>query len=200
MLRDAADALEAAYDVIVAGAGTGGCVVAGRLAAAGFSVLLVEAGPPDSAEPAIADAGAWAGLLGGAYDWGYAYAPAPEVAGRAIAIPRGRVLGGSSSINAMLWNRGHPSDYDGWAAAGATGWDFAAVLPYFKRAEDWEGGQTPLRGAGGPLRIETSRDPHPVASALIAAAAERGMPVLADANGPDNAGAALANLNQRGSA
>ncbi|MDV2985182.1 UNVERIFIED_CONTAM: GMC family oxidoreductase N-terminal domain-containing protein [Methylobacteriaceae bacterium AG10] len=198
MLRDAVDALEAAYDVIVAGAGSGGCVVAGRLAAAGFSVLLVEAGPPDTTDPAIADAGAWVGLLGGPYDWGYAYAPAREVAGRAIAIPRGRVLGGSSSINAMLWNRGHPSDYDGWAAAGATGWDFASVLPYFKRAEDWEGGETTLRGAGGPLRIETSRDPHPVAAALLAGAAECGMPVLADANGPDNAGAALANLNKRG--
>ncbi|MBD8905228.1 GMC family oxidoreductase [Methylorubrum zatmanii] len=198
MLCDAADTLETAYDVIVAGAGTGGCVVAGRLAQAGLSVLLVEAGPPDTAEPAIADAGAWVGLLGGPCDWGYAYAPSPAVADRAIAIPRGRVLGGSSSINAMLWNRGHPSDYDGWAAAGATGWDFAAVLPYFKRAEDWEGGETPLRGAGGPLRIETSADPHPVAAALLAGATELGMPILADANGPDNAGAALANLNKRG--
>ncbi len=198
MLRDAADALEPAYDVLVAGAGTGGCVVAGRLAAAELSVLLVEAGPPDTAEPAIADAGAWVGLLGGSCDWGYAYAPSPEVAGRAIAIPRGRVLGGSSSINAMLWNRGHPSDYDGWAAAGATGWDFASVLPYFKRAEDWEEGETDLRGAGGPLRIETPTDPHPVAAALIAGAAELGMPVLADANGLDNEGAAIANLNKRG--
>ncbi|KQO73590.1 GMC family oxidoreductase N-terminal domain-containing protein [Methylobacterium sp. Leaf89] len=197
MLRDA-EALDSAYDVVVAGAGTGGCVVAGRLAEAGLAVLLVEAGPPDTADPAIADAGAWVGLLGGPNDWGYAYAPAPAVGGRTIAIPRGRVLGGSSSINAMLWNRGHPSDYDGWAAAGATGWDFAAVLPYFRRAEDWEHGETLLRGAGGPLRIETPSEPHPVAVALLAAAAERGHPVLDDANGPDNTGAALANLNKRG--
>ncbi|WP_375465489.1 GMC family oxidoreductase [uncultured Methylobacterium sp.] len=195
---DPADGLARAYDHVVVGAGTGGCVVAGRLAQGGARVLLVEAGPRDDAHPAIADAGAWVSLLGGPCDWGHAYAPGPHIGGRVIPIPRGRVLGGSSSINAMLWNRGHPSDYDAWARAGATGWDFAAVLPYFRRAEDWEGGETPLRGAGGPLRIETPRDPHPIARALLAGAAERGMPVLADANGPDNAGAALANLNQRG--
>lgn len=196
MLADA-DALKPAYDVLVAGAGTGGCVVAGRLTEAGLSVLLIEAGPPSDGHPAIADAGAWASLLGGPCDWGLSYAPGPYVDGRIIAIPRGKVVGGSSSINAMLWNRGHPSDYDGWSESGAVGWDFASVLPYFRRAEDWQGGETPLRGAGGPLRIETPPDPHPVARALIAAAAEKGWPVLADPNGPDNEGAALANLNMR---
>ena len=199
MLRDAGDGLKPAYDVVVVGAGTGGCVVAGRLARAGLSVLLVESGPSDHDHPAIADAGAWVDLLGGPCDWGYAYAPGPHCDGRVIPIPRGRVLGGSSSINAMLWNRGHPSDYDSWAQAGATGWDFSSVLPFFKRTEDWEGGETELRGAGGPLRIETPRDPHPIALALLAGAAELGLPVLADANGPDNGGAALANLNMRGS-
>lgn len=198
MIIDAKDGLQPAYDVIVAGAGTGGCVVAGRLAQGGLSVLLVEAGLGDEAHPAITDPGAWVSLLGGPCDWGRAYAPGPSIGERIIAIPRGKVLGGSSSINAMLWNRGHASDYDAWAAAGATGWDFASVLPYFRRAEDWEGGPTPLRGAGGPLRIETPRDPHPIARALLAGAAERGHPALPDANGPDNAGAALANLNRRG--
>lgn len=198
MLRDAREGLKPAYDVVVVGAGTGGCVVAGRLAAAGLSVLLVEAGSSDQEHPAIADAGAWVSLLGGPCDWGHAYAPGPHIDGRVIPIPRGKVLGGSGSINAMLWNRGHASDYDAWVRAGAAGWDFASVLPFFRRAEDWEGGETGLRGAGGPLRIETPRDPHPIALALLAGAAELGLPVLADANGPDNTGAALANLNQRG--
>ncbi|GJE27852.1 GMC family oxidoreductase [Methylobacterium organophilum] len=197
MLTDADEGLKAAYDIIVVGAGTGGCVVAGRLAAAGLQVLLVEAGPRDEAHPAVADAGAWVSLLGGPLDWGLAYAPGPQIGGRVVPIPRGRVLGGSSSINAILWNRGHRADYDAWAAAGATGWDFDSILPFFKRAEDWEGGETALRGAGGPLRIETARDPHPVARALVEGAAELGFPVLADANGPDIAGAAFANLNQR---
>lgn len=182
------------------GGGTGGCVVARRLIdGSDARVLLLEAGPPDRGVAALTDAAAWVALQGGPYDWGYVYAPSPAVAGRAIPIPRGRVLGGSSSINAMLWYRGHPSDYDGWAAAGATGWDFASVLPFFKRAEDWHGGETAFRGAGGPLRIEQAQDPHPLALALIAAAAERGIPVIDDANGATNEGAALADFNMRGS-
>jgi choline dehydrogenase len=105
------------------------------------------------------------------------------------------VLGGSSSINAMIWNRGHPSDYDAWEAAGATGWSFATALPYFKRAEDWEGGETPWRGAGGPLRIERPRDPHPIARAMREAAAALGVPVIDDMNGPSNEGASFPNLH-----
>lgn len=198
-LRPVEDGLARAYDYVVIGAGSGGCVVAARLAESGeASVLLVEAGPPDTTVPAIADPGAWVGLLGGPCDWGYAYAPGPHIDGRVIPIPRGRVLGGSSSLNAMLWYRGHPSDYDAWSRAGAEGWDFASVLPFFRRSEDWEGGADAWRGAGGPMRIERPRDPHPIAGAMIAAAAELGLPVIDDANGPGNEGATLANLNQRG--
>ena len=159
------------------------------------TVLLIEAGPSDVGVAAIDDAARWTALFRSAYDWGYDYAPTPYVNGRIIHIPRGRVLGGSSSINAMTWNRGHPSDYDAWEAAGATGWNFATVLPYFKRAEDWEGGETSLRGAGGPLRIERPRDPHPLARATIEAAVALGVPRIDDMNGPSNEGAALANLN-----
>jgi choline dehydrogenase len=184
------------YDFIIVGGGSGGSVVARRLAErSDASILLIEAGPSDVGVAAIADAGNWTALLRGIYDWGYDYAPTPRVNGRIIGIPRGKVLGGSSSINAMLWNRGHPSDYDRWETAGATGWNFSAVLPYFKRAEDWEGGADAYRGAGGPLRIERPRDPHPIALALLEAAASLGFPVIDDYNGASNEGAALANLN-----
>ena len=191
--------LREAYDHIVVGGGTAGAVVARRLAERpDVSVLLIEAGPTDVGAPAIANGADWAGLMGGRYDWGYAYAPTPAVNGRTIAIPRGRVLGGSSSINAMLWYRGHPSDYDAWEASGATGWGYAAVLPFFKRSEDWQGGETPYRGAGGPMRIEGPADPHPIAQAMLAGAPDLGIPVVADANAASNEGVTLANFNMRG--
>jgi choline dehydrogenase len=184
------------YDFVIVGGGTGGSVMARRLAErSDATVLLIEAGPSDVGVAAIDDAARWTALLRGIYDWGYDYAPTPHVNGRLIGIPRGRVLGGSSSINAMIWNRGHPSDYDAWEAAGATGWSFATALPYFKRAEDWEGGETPWRGAGGPLRIERPRDPHPIARAMREAAAALGVPVIDDMNGPSNEGASFPNLN-----
>lgn len=184
------------YDFIVVGGGSAGCVLARRLAEnPEASVLLLEAGPDDAGLDAISTASGWAGLLGGSYDWGYSYDPAPAAANRSIPIPRGKVLGGSGSINAMLWYRGHRDDYNRWAAGGATGWDYESLLPYFKKSEDWQYGETEYRGAGGPLRIETSPDPHPVAAALLTGAAELGLSVLEDANAASNEGAALANFN-----
>ncbi len=178
------------------GGGSAGCVLARRLSEdADRTVLLVEAGPSDAGVAAIEAAADWPALLGGPYDWGHSYQGGDGVGGRSIPIPHGRVLGGSSGINAMLWYRGHRSDYDSWAEAGAKGWDFAGVLPYFRRSEDWEGGASAWRGAGGPMRIERPREPHPIAVAMLEGAASLGMPVIEDANGPDNEGACLANLN-----
>ena len=186
----------AEYDYVVVGGGTAGCVLAARLAAAGdVTVLLIEAGPDGRGVAQIPDPALWGSLRKTSLDWGYDYAPSAHVAGRAIALPRGRVLGGCSTTGAMQWDRGHPGDYDAWERAGAAGWNYQALLPYFRRAEDWEGGASALRGEGGPMRVERPRDPHPVAVAMLDGAAELGLPVLDDANGADNRGAALANLN-----
>lgn len=187
--------LRSGYDYIVIGAGSGGAAVTRRLVDAGADVLLIEAGPPAIGIAEIDDPTRWVSLGRGAYDWGYNYAPTAAVNGRIIGIPRGKGLGGSSAINAMMWYRGHPADYDAWAAAGAKGWAFADVLPYFKRCEDWEGGASEWRGAGGPLRTTRSPKLHPLASALIDGAAELGIPVIDDPNGPTNEGAAPSNFN-----
>jgi choline dehydrogenase len=184
------------YDYIVVGGGSAGCVMARRLAEdRDVSVLLVESGPPSAGVAELLSAGAWVSLLGGRYDWGHEYGATALTANRPVPIPRGRVLGGSSSINAMLWYRGNPDDYDAWEKAGATGWNYRTLLPYFKKSEDWEGGETAFRGAGGPMRIERPRDPHPIAEALLTGAAELGLPVIDDANAEDNEGATLVNLN-----
>jgi choline dehydrogenase len=185
------------YDYVIVGGGSAGCVVASRLAAAspGASVLLIEAGPDGRGVAQIVEPAQWPDLLGSSLDWGYWYAPSPAVAGRAIPIARGKVLGGCSAINAMTWYRGHSADYDAWEAAGATGWNYAALLPYFRRSEDWEGGASPHRGAGGPMRITRSGNPHPVAQALIAGGAELGLPRVDDPNAAGNRGGALSNMN-----
>jgi choline dehydrogenase len=187
--------LKAAYDFIVVGAGSGGAAVTRRLVDAGAEVLLIEAGPPGIGIAEIDDPTKWVSLGRSAYDWGYDYVPTPHVNGRTIGIPRGKVLGGSSAINAMMWYRGNPADYDAWDASGAKGWAFKDVLPCFKRCEDWEGGASEWRGAGGPLRIERSRVLHSIAAALIEGAAELGIPVIDDPNGATNEGAAPSNFN-----
>jgi choline dehydrogenase len=181
-------------DYVIVGGGTAGCVLAARLSAEpACTVTLIEAGPDVTGLP-ISDPSRWIELGSGPYDWGYTYAGSPGVNGREIPIPRGKVIGGSSATNALLWYRGHPSDYDDWEKRGATGWSYASLLPYFRRSEDWQGGATAQRGAGGPMRIETSPGPHPIATALLGAAAELGLPVIDDPNGPTNEGAAYSNL------
>jgi choline dehydrogenase len=187
----------AAYDYIIVGGGSAGCVVASRLAAAapGAAILLIEAGSDGRGVAQIVDPPQWTKLDGTALDWGYSYAPSARVGGRAIPVPRGKVLGGCSATNAMQWFRGHAADYDAWERAGAAGWNYAALLPYFRRSEEWEGGESGHRGGAGPMRITRSKDPHPIASALIEGAAELGFAKLDEPNSGDSEGAALANLN-----
>lgn len=185
-----------AYDYIVVGSGSGGCAVARRLiGGTDATVLLIEAGETTFDVPEIDDPREWVGLGRGAYDWGYNYAPAPHANGRVIPIPRGKGIGGSSAINAMMWYRGNPDDYNGWDRAGATGWSFADCLPYFRRCEDWQGGETDFRGSDGPLRIETSGALHPLAKAMMVGAGDLGIPLIDDPNGPVNEGAAPSNFN-----
>jgi len=158
--------LAAEYDYVIVGGGSAGCVVASRLAAAEpqATVLMIEAGPDGRGIAQIVDPPQWTRLLGTSLDWGYSYAPSPSVAGQRIGIPRGKVLGGCSAINAMVWYRGHRGDYDAWPASGAPGWDYEALLPYFRRSENWEGGGDGQRGEGGPMRVSRPAAPHPVAA------------------------------------
>src|SRR5882762_2020102 len=119
----------------------------------------------------------------------------PQLNNRSFNMALGHVLGGGSTINAMVWMRGMERDYDGWAKNGAKGWAFADVLPVFKSQEDWEGGANAWRGAGGPIHIRRPKDPHPTAPAFIDAARQMGMPILDDVNGPMRPGAGYINMN-----
>jgi len=182
-------ALAGSYDYIIVGAGSAGCVVARRLLdGADATVLLLEAGGSDEGVNSISNPPQWVENIGSPYDWAYRYEPSPHVDGRAIHLALGKVLGGSGSINAMTWARGHRADYDAWAKAGNAGWDFDSVLPLFKKSEDWEGGESAIHGAGGPIRVERVWDLDPVPAALIEAGRSCGMPYLDDMNVPEPEG------------
>ncbi len=186
-------ALRRSYDYIVVGAGAAGCIIASRLAGAGAEVLLVEAGGTD-ALPQVSDPSVWFTNIGGPLDWRFKAAPSPHVNGRAVPVAMGRVLGGGTSINALLWVRGLAQDYDNWAAQGCEGWGFDDVLPVFKGIEDWEGGANAWRGVGGPVHVQTAKDPHPTARAVIAGCGQMGIPILDDVNGPMREGAGYVNM------
>src|ERR1700720_2832617 len=182
------------YDYIVVGAGAAGSVLAAELSASGAQVLVVESGGPDDA-PTIMNPSIWFYNVGGPLDYHLPVNPSPRLNDRAFSMALGHVLGGGSSINAMVWMRGMQRDYDGWAENGAKGRAFADVLPVFKSQEDWEGGANEWRGAGGPIHIRRPKDPHPLAPAFIDAARQMGMPILDDVNGPMRPGAGYINMN-----
>ena len=186
--------LRPSYDYVIVGAGAAGCVLAGELSASGAEVLLIESGGKDDA-PTVLNPSVWFYNVGGPMDYHLPITPLPQLNKRNFNMALGHVLGGGSTINAMVWIRGTQADYDGWAENGAKGWAFADVLPVFKRQEDWEGGADAWRGAGGPIHIRRPRDPHVTAPAFIDAAREMGMPILNDVNGPMRAGAGYINMN-----
>ena len=177
------------YDFIVVGAGSAGCAVAARLSENGrYTVALLEAGGKDISPWIHIPIGYFKTMGSPTTDWCYYTQPDPGLNGRAIAWPRGRVLGGSSSINGLLYVRGQKQDFDHWRQLGNTGWGWEDVLPYFRRAENWEGGGDELRGGDGPLQVSHSRISRDVIDAWEEAAINAGYPRNPDYNGADQEG------------
>ena len=174
------------FDYVIAGAGTAGCVLANRLSAdAGISVALIEAGPPDD-DPAIRVPAMVAKAIGNPrQSWGYATVPQRHVDHRALPVPRGRVLGGCSSINGMVYFRGHPREYDEWQQPG---WSYDDLLPYFQRLENYEAAHTPARVRGGPVNVIDIPRPNPLIRRFLDAADSLGLRRCADFNGGDPEG------------
>jgi choline dehydrogenase len=178
------------FDYIVVGAGSAGCVLANRLTASGkYRVLLLEAGPRDRSPWLHIPLGYGKLFTNRRVNWCYATEPQLECYDRQIIAPRGKVLGGSSSINGLIYIRGQAEDFNHWRQIGNAGWSFDDVLPYFRMAEDNERGADALHGAGGPLAVSDQRDRHPLADAYIEAAQQCGYPRNDDFNGPTQEGA-----------
>jgi choline dehydrogenase len=188
------------YDYIIVGAGSAGCVLANRLSEdPSARVLLLEAGGKDRSLK-IKIPAAFPQQFHTKLDWDFSTEPEPHVDDRSLFVPRGKALGGSSSMNAMLYVRGRPLDYDSWEAQGAPGWGYADVLPYFKRSEDNVRGPSEYHGVGGPLRVSEQRSPRPLNRRLIAASEAAGIPRIADYNGPEQDGVSMFQVTQRNGA
>ena len=179
-------------DYVIVGAGSAGCAVAYRLAEAGQSVLVIEHGGTDAGPFIQMPAALSYPMNMKRYDWGYLSEPEPHLGGRRLVCPRGKVIGGSSSINGMVYVRGHAHDFDHWAQSGADGWAYADVLPYFKRMETWHdgghGGDLAWRGTDGPRHITRGPRANPLFHAFVEAGRQAGYPVTSDYNGQQQEG------------
>lgn len=177
------------FDYIIVGAGSAGCVLANRLSASGrHNVLLLEAGPRDTNPWIHIPLGYGKLFATPAVNWMYQSEPEPHLNGRRVFTPRGKVLGGSSSINGLVHVRGQPEDFDEWARLGNRGWSFADVLPYFRKSEDYQHGADAFHGAGGPLAVSDLPDRHPLCDAFIEAGGTTGVPRNDDFNGQSQEG------------
>ena len=177
------------FDYIVVGGGSAGCVLASRLSAdPGCRVLLLEAGGSDWSPLIRAPGGLLAIMMSGAYAWRYLSAPQRHLDNRALYTPRGKVLGGGSSINGMVYCRGSAADFDGWHQLGNPGWSYAEVLPYFKRAETYHAGASDHHGDHGPIQVSRPQVRHPLARAFVAAGLQAGYPYNDDTNGATREG------------
>ena len=175
------------YDHIIVGAGSAGCVLAHRLVRGGRKVLLLEAGPSHE-HPFVRMPATFVRLIGTERCWDYVSEPQSAAAGRQMHVPQGRMLGGGSSLNAMVYIRGAQADYDGWRDAGCPGWGWSDVLPVFKQAEANERFAEPWHGREGPLRVSEPRHRHALSLAFVKAAQEAGLPGNDDFNGAHQAG------------
>lgn len=185
-------------DYIIVGAGSVGCVLANRLSADGARVVLLEAGPTDWHPMIHIPAGVLNLLYNNSVNWMYATDPEPGTANRAIHWPRGRVLGGSSSINGMLFVRGNRADYDNWAQMGCQGWSYEDCLPYFKSMESYPPGEEAHRGKSGPLKIEDYRTILPLTHRFVEAAQEAGFPYTPDLSGAQQEGVGYSQMSRNG--
>ena len=186
-------------DYVVVGAGSAGCVVAARLSETGAPVVLLEAGPRDTLPWIHVPAGVLKLLRHPVINWNYTAEGSEGTAGRAIHWPRGKVLGGSSSINGMLYVRGNPADFDGWAQMGCRGWSFDDVLPFFRKSEHYvQGGEAEFRGRGGPLKVEDYRTVLPLTHRFVEAAQQAGFAFSPDLNGRRQEGVGYSQMTRRG--